>query len=110
MIITTIDAHLVVSCMDISHCIAEGAYTNIHYVNGSTLMVSKSLGVFFQELPSQYFTKVSRSAIVNICHVIKVVRGKNKVIKVKNGDCIDYTIQVNELLNRLKALVNNEGV
>jgi len=68
---------------EISHLEADGGYSKIFKIDGTSVFMSKNLGSYEKALP-QSFVRVHNSYIINIEQVEKV-DFKNKFIRLKSG-------------------------
>ncbi len=53
---------------------ADGSYTRLHLDDGRTLLVSKGLGMLHRCLPPALFHRCHDSHVVNLAHVIRLLR------------------------------------
>lgn len=104
MLIPMADAHVALNCQDISHCLAEGAYTRIVLKDASTLLIAKTLGNFLDDLPNLCYLRVSRSAVVNAFHIDKINRGQRKVLLMNNGEIVEFTVPISEIVDFVNEL------
>lgn len=83
---------------------ADGAYTQVQ-LRDETIMVSKNLRYFEQLLEtSGSFLRVHRSAIVNMNHILEIVKAEGGHLLMSNQVCINLPSKGREhLLNELKS-------
>jgi len=74
-----------VSVGDILYCSADGAYTEIIFLNGKKLVVSKSLGEIEQNLPEVKFERIHHSTLINISEIIQVKKSDGFFVVMSNG-------------------------
>lgn len=75
-----------VSIGDILYCSADGAYTDIIFLNGKKLMVSKSLGEMEANLPETKFERIHHSTLINISEIIQIKKSDGFFVVMSNGD------------------------
>lgn len=71
--------YLKVALNDILWIEAAGSYSIFHMAGGKTTMISFHLAVIEKKLPQTDFTRIHRSYIVNLRHVISLVGNSLKV-------------------------------
>jgi two-component system LytT family response regulator len=83
---------------DLLYCESDINYTNIYFVNGSSVLLSKTLKSIEESLPREIFVRVHNSAIVNIHHVKKIVREGGGYLVLTNGKAITISKSRKEAL------------
>lgn len=85
---------------DIQYCESDGAYSYVHYTDGSNLLISKPLKYLEDILCDFQFFRVHKSYIVNMDYVAKYHRGSGGLLTMKNGAKIRVSrSKKDELLN-----------
>ena len=77
---------LFVNTKDILYCNSEGSYTSIFLVNNRKFTVAKNLKEIAERLPQHIFSRIHRSHIVNIEHVVEFVNGNSQTVILDNGE------------------------
>lgn len=77
------DEHITVTINEISHCTAQGNYTQFHLQDRSTLLASNSLKYYEELLQIHHFFRASRSHLINVAQVHKVY--KKETLIMNNG-------------------------
>lgn len=73
--IPVIDGLLFINVTDISRCEGDNNYTHLHLSCGKRLTVCKTLKVFEHLLPSNLFSRVHQSHLVNVAYIVKYAPG-----------------------------------
>lgn len=100
VIISSHDFIHVIEQNNIVFCRSENCYTYLYLADGESILVSKSLAKFSQELSSFLFIRVNQSYLINI-NFIKSISKRNKCIELLNLEKIAFTIKIKELLKLL---------
>lgn len=79
------DGYEFISISGISHCTAEGAYTNIVLTDGNEKIISKSIGEIEELLDNQYFLRIHHSTLVNRNLIKAIRRSKGLKVVMENG-------------------------
>ena len=85
IILPTLDGLNFVSLDDIKYCSSDGAYSNVHLINGSKIMISKSLRYLEQILCDFHFFRVHKSFIVNLKMIKKYSRIDGGILLMSDG-------------------------
>jgi two-component system, LytTR family, response regulator len=88
-------------------CLAEGAYSHIHFSNGKKLLVSKSLGEIQEMLPADQFIRIHHSSIVNLRFVTHFLRTDGGYVQLKTGEKLMVSKSKKELLMERLGLRKN---
>jgi two-component system LytT family response regulator len=74
---------------DILFLKAESNYTEIHYLDGSKKLLSKTLKVLEDLLPSYRFFRVHKSYVVNAAHITDIILSTHEsAVKLVGGQTI----------------------
>ena len=85
---------------DILYCESDGAYSYLHYTDGTNLLISKPLKYLEDILCDFQFFRVHKSYIVNKDYVTKYHRGSGGLLIMKNGARVKVSrSKKDELLN-----------
>lgn len=71
---------------------SDQSYTRIYKVDGSELLVSKSLGSIEKKLPQNQFFRIHHSIIVNIKKIERYDK-KNNLLYLKNGEALSVSVR-----------------
>lgn len=74
-----------VSLDDVIYCESQDNYTQFFLVDGSRVMVSKTIKHFEELLDPERFFRVHRSNIINLKHIDKYVKGEGGYVVMKQG-------------------------
>jgi two-component system LytT family response regulator len=70
----------------ILYCTAEGAYTKVIFNDKRSLLISKTLGDIEEMLPSELFTRIHHSTIVNLQQVKQYSRTDGGYVVMNNNE------------------------
>jgi two-component system LytT family response regulator len=100
--IPTFEGLQMVNADDIIKCTADDTYTDISFVGGKRLTVSKLLKEFEELLEDYNFFRVHNSSLVNLKHVTKYVKGDGGYVVMSDGESCEVSRRKkNELLTKL---------
>ena len=89
----------------IIRCQGEGNYTHIYFEGSKHLLVAKTL-VEFEELLQEYsFTRVHKTHLVNLKHVITYVKNDGGILKLSNGDEVPISRRRKEEVQKMFRLM-----
>jgi len=77
------DFYLVVNTNEIIYIKAEKSYCRIILKCGKEYLLISSLGILLNKLPD-YFIRIHRSYVLNLCHAHSIHNGK--IVRLKNDD------------------------
>jgi len=69
IVLNTADMLHIVNIDDITHCLADGAYTHFFFTDRKPILVSKTLGHFESIIDNEHFIRTHQSYLVNMRHV-----------------------------------------
>ncbi len=69
------DKVIMVERNDVMYCVSDGNYTNVKLKDGQNYLLSKTLKLVAEKLPSPQFVRVHKKYLVNINFVSEYVRG-----------------------------------
>jgi DNA-binding LytR/AlgR family response regulator len=94
-------------CMpdDILYLKAESNYTEIHYLDGSKKLLSKTLKVLEDVLPAHRFFRVHKSYIVNAAHITDIILStQERAVKLVGGQMLPVSRDKKDMITlKLKA-------
>lgn len=82
----------------IVHVHGEGNYARVVFERDPELLLSRTVGDIEHVLQHAGFLRVHRSALVNLRHVRKLIRGKGSRVEMSNGDHVDVSDRYREHL------------
>ncbi|NIJ52363.1 LytR/AlgR family response regulator transcription factor [Dyadobacter arcticus] len=89
----------------IIYCEADSNYTRFHLSNGEQYIISKTLGDVQEVLEVREFIRVHRQFMVNIHHIIRLIKGEGTYLQLTNGITVPVARQQKErLLERFGRL------
>ena len=96
------EQHLV-KCSDIIYCVADGSYTNVYMTNGVKFYSSRHLKQFVTELPSSIFYRIHNGHIVNMDHIVRIIKGHGGSVVMTDGKELEIAVRRKEdFLNAMK--------
>lgn len=82
---------------------ADRSYSLIYFIDGSTLLISKTLKEVEAELSPLFFLRTHRSHLINISEVKSITKNSGCRVRLTNGDVIPVTMEkVETLFNRIR--------
>lgn len=88
---------------DILYCKSQDYCTTIYVNDGSSFVVSKPLSKLTKEFNDPCFLRVSQSFLVNFSHIDHFDK-LEKVVKLKNGEEVPFTLKMKELRELVDAI------
>lgn len=73
---------------DITHCKADGNYTEFHFINDKPLIVSKNLKDYDSILTGSGFLRIHRSYLVNMKHFKKLEKAEGGTVFLADGSAL----------------------
>lgn len=94
---------VVMATKDIVRFEASGAYTTIFYEGNKSVITSKPIGFYEQQLESKGFYKIHRSHLINIKHIKELLKDEGEgVLILSNNEKLNVSkLKKNELVNLL---------
>lgn len=86
---------------EILYCKADKNYTELHTIDGESVIVSKSLGIIEERLPKSIFVRIHQSILVNVTHVRRYDRAEN-YLYLKNNEKLSVAIRKKNQLQRFE--------
>lgn len=103
--IPALDGILFLPINDIIFCQADGNYTHLMLQGGKRHLVCKKLKDFEGVLSHANFCRVHHSALINVQHIEKYVRGEGGYVIMKEGHHVDVSRRKKEALLSLFASI-----
>jgi len=72
---------------------AKGSYTNIHLLNNTKIVCTKTLKDIEALLPGKQFIRVHNAWVVNTARLKKYYRGKNSYMEMEDGSTVPVSIR-----------------
>jgi two-component system LytT family response regulator len=88
---------------DIVHCESDNNYTNFHLIDGSRLLVSRTLKEYDEMLSSSGFYRTHKSHLVNVKYIVEYIKGEGGIVKLENGDHVEVSRRRKDGLIQLLA-------
>lgn len=76
---------------DIVHCESDNNYTNFHLVDGSKLLVSRTLKEYDEMLSPMGFYRTHKSHLVNVKFITEYIKGEGGMVKLENGEHVEVS-------------------
>ncbi len=89
--IPTMHGFSILKTDEIEYLKAEGNYTKVHLTNGTSILVSKNLKRFEDQLLQNHFIRIHRSSIVNINEITGYLKGKTAQITLSSGKHLEVS-------------------
>ena len=101
----TQDKIQIVTVSDIIRCESSGNYTIFHFLDGTNLMVTRTLKEYDQLLSDSGFFRVHQSHLVNQKHITAFVKTEGGYLLMSNGQHVSVSLRkkaaVMEMLEKL---------
>lgn len=102
----SLDGFQLVSLPDILYCEADANYTIFHFVNGSTFMVTNTLGYYEELFADKAFYRIHNKFLVNLRHIKGYHRGRGGLIEISTGKTLEVSTRKRDgFLERLGEYV-----
>lgn len=88
LLVSTQTGFQVVQLKELLYLQADDNYTRLVFSNGQSLLASKTLGLFEDELPLKTFFRTHRSYIVHLEKITSISKGQSPSILMSNNDSI----------------------
>lgn len=106
IILPTAEMYHIVSINEIEYCKAEDNYTFFHFIDGSNLLVSKSLKEFDELLNGHHFFRVHKTFLINLKHLDKILKKEGGYAVMKSKTEIPISIRKKtDLFQAIKNLL-----
>lgn len=103
--LSTLEGLHFVEVADILYCRSEGSYTNLLFMDGESMLLSKPIKDVGELLIPAGFLRVHNSYLINLSHIKKYIRGEGGEIIMKNGDTVPVSRSKKaEFLDRIARL------
>ncbi|MEL6925423.1 MAG: LytTR family DNA-binding domain-containing protein [Bacteroidota bacterium] len=104
--LTTQDGLHFVRYEDIIRLEASSNYTTFYLTNGSTLLITKTLGHYEELLLEKNFFRAHKSHLINLAYVRSFIKGKQGMVEMTDGVRIEVAVRKREALLRELASLN----
>lgn len=89
--VPAIDGYEFLVIKDILRVESSSSYSRIYFINGKSVIVTKSLKDFEDILSDYHFFRVHNSHLINLNYIKKYIRGTSGQILLENGEMIDVS-------------------
>jgi two-component system LytT family response regulator len=83
--VSNIDKVNLIKKTDILYCKSSGRYTEFHLTNKNTLVASKSLGEYENQLYYKEFFRIHNSYMINLNHLVNISKKKGNYCQLNDG-------------------------
>jgi len=83
----------IVNLQEISHCVADGSYTNIHLQDGNSFVFSKNLGILEARFPEAMFIRIHHKYLVNRFEVAEILLNGKCFVVLKGGARLEVSLK-----------------
>jgi two-component system LytT family response regulator len=97
----TYDGLELVPIASIAHCQSESNYTKFYFVDGTTLLICKTLKDVDSALSPHGFIRIHQSHLVNPHYIKKLVKNDGGYLIMNNGDQLRISKNKKEIINHL---------
>ena len=99
--INTAESLIVVNVNDIVRCESKRNYTELHFHDKKTILVSRTLKDFDELLEPYQFWRIHKSHLINLNYLDKFVKSEGGHVLLKDGSKITVSTRKKEKLMRL---------
>ena len=99
--INTAESLIVVNVNDIVRCESKRNYTELHFHDKKTILVSRTLKDFDELLEPYHFWRIHKSHLINLNYLDKFVKSEGGHVLLKDGNKIPVSTRKKEKLMRL---------
>ena len=100
----TAEKIIVVNIEDIIRCKSDNNYTTFHFINGSKILVSKTLKYYTDLLKEVNFIRVHQSHLVNIKYIKEFIKSDGGYLLLKDRSNVPVSVRKrNEVLAVLSS-------
>ena len=99
--INTAESLIVVNVNDIVRCESKRNYTELHFHDKKTILVSRTLKDFDELLEPYQFWRIHKSHLINLNYLDKFVKSEGGHVLLKDGNKIPVSTRKKEKLMRL---------
>jgi len=89
----SVEGLIFVKISDVMRCEADGAYTHVHVLGGSPILVSKNLKGIEKLLKGHSFYRVHHGHLINLDCVKKYFRGRGGQVEMEDGSVVDVSVR-----------------
>lgn len=108
ILLSTNDAHHIVSFDDILYCKSENSSTTFFLCNGEQINTSISIGLLESRLGEHSFVRSHQSYIVNMKHILRIHRHKEIELELINDNFLPVSTRrkstVMQFLNKIERI------
>ncbi len=104
--LNTTNGFIFVNFDDIVRCEAQDNYTTVHLLNGTSVLITKTLKHYEDILRDKNFFRAHKSHLINLKYVRKFIKGKQGLIETTDGLTIEVSNRKREALLHLLANMN----
>ncbi|MEI8052264.1 MAG: LytTR family DNA-binding domain-containing protein [Bacteroidota bacterium] len=87
--VPTLEGYAFIEIMDIVRCEAHGACTYIFLTDKSTIIASKNIKEYEDQLPKRFFFRIHNSHLVNINRMQRYTKGRGGSVTMEDGTQIE---------------------
>jgi len=105
IVLNTSDSLHIIDIEEITHCLADGAYTHFHFTNRKPILVSKTLAHFESIIGSDHFIRTHQSYLVNMRQVTQFDKRNGGFLLLPDGvEAPVSSRKKEEILNYFKRI------
>lgn len=81
----TMNEIVILNLDEIVYCEGDSNYTNVYLTDNSKICLSKTLKLLEQFLPEEFYFRIHNTHIINMNHIVKIIRKDNGYVLMDNG-------------------------
>lgn len=91
ILLPTLGGYHISDVQEVAYCVSESNYTHFHFVDGKSILVSKTLKEFEPILLEHNFFRIHRSYIINLNCIARYNKGKGGEVIMKDGTALEVS-------------------
>lgn len=96
IVVHVTDGYDVLNIDDIVYVEALDSYSRLKMIKNETYVTSRTLKEFDELLSEKGFYRIHKSYLVNLRHIMKIVKGLSPAVIMANGTCVPVSIRKKE--------------
>lgn len=104
LLLPTLGGYHITDVAEIAYCKSDSNYTHFHFIDGKSILVSKTLKEFETILLEHNFFRIHRSFIINLNYIAKYHKGKGGEVVMKDGAILEVSREKKEEFLKLFSI------
>jgi two-component system, LytTR family, response regulator len=104
LLLPTLGGYHITDVAEIAYCKSDSNYTYFYFIDGKSILVSKTLKEFEMILLEHHFFRIHRSFIINLDCIAKYNKGKGGEVVMKDGAILEVSREKKEEFLKLFSI------